>query len=457
MACSPSSGPSVQSDPVTNTALKEKMAQSQVSCGSSDCPGFVAALFIIDEDDLGPFISACSATLIKNNRLLTNAHCLPKKLKQPGASCLGDIKVFFPESGGYQKESIDCDHILALSDDTAEEVEPDWAILKLAQKSLRPVVQTNKAGVGVGAPIHLYPVDFDLEAKGGPRGVITQRDCVANSNHFKSLENIGPQSALFNFSQCSGRIHPGHSGSGVLNDNNELIGVLSFSRLVEESNAVWAQTLREQFPDIKQNFGGGTNLACIQALQKKSVSPLCSFPSTQDYKSLAQVYAELLQQHKNQSSYRQALEQALNDLQTIKQQPSHKSQFNARFVHFSQQSRPIEDALMSSWSGAEQPLYRKLYAQALAQLYPIWPLCIDRRAPSSFTMSLPSLIPYMIELNQKDGTQTRSTHVQMNRFIFQKSGEHFELKANQDSVLPWEMAQALKIKSSQSFLIPVCD
>lgn len=298
-ACSNSSSNDGQWEFESPLEAREVFNTSTISCPTGDCPESIAGLYTLEERAVTVRLGACSGTLIDENHIITNAHCVEDSIKKVGSSCTGKIKVNFPAIAGKPAERYDCDKVVAISEDSTSQTEPDWAILSFKGKSARKAVLINPNGVVQDSTVKLYKINYsDLTANKRNDGVIAPIECKANTNYHMADQFIGSQSALVNISHCTETLRNGNSGSGIMNSSDELIAVFSFGYIKEvkkkDEDGEW---ITEEVP---LNAGGGTNAACIPALGHQ-VSPMCAF-DVNDYSELAQKYVRLSEQ-RNDPAY----------------------------------------------------------------------------------------------------------------------------------------------------------
>ncbi len=277
---------------------------SQIVCDleQGDCPDYVGGLLSLSADRLE--IKACSLTLVSRNTVLTNSHCLPDDLKSEGAFCVGRINIIFPQANGKPMEKRDCSYIKKLSDQefSNQVAYPDWVLLRLGQPVDRIPAKKSVRSIARGMNIDLYKVDFDLDAETSSLGRVRRAQCLANTNFFLSLHNLGSRSPLIDISHCDRNLISGNSGSGYFDEEGSLVGVHSFGVSVEKSNDSWAQFFRDKYPNIRQNFGGGVHLSCISNLNHHQVAPHCDFPGP-SYAGLSELYGKSMQQRLWRSSF----------------------------------------------------------------------------------------------------------------------------------------------------------
>lgn len=144
--------------------------QASVTCHSAaECSPSVAMLLIQSASASGT-INGCAGTLVGDDLLLTNAHCLDQQadLMRPGASCRGRIRAYFPASAAYPAEYADCREVLQVH---PPHVSPgtglgpnvntrDFALVRLVSRLARPPLSLKRTGAQFGADVTVYYVDY---------------------------------------------------------------------------------------------------------------------------------------------------------------------------------------------------------------------------------------------------------------------------------------------------------
>ncbi len=261
-------------------AALEFINNDQVSC-RGECPEAVGAFYMYSKkSSLAKTheVRLCSVTLISENRILTNKHCIEGVLKA-GDVCgiKADIEIKFPATKSKPYLTRKCRRVLSTSEDyfiagsDPKDLKrklqvPDWAVIELSENVTdRQAVQVSKSAVDQdNLPVALYPVFFDKQ-KSPPVGVIRQVKCTRVYNkggvHIFSNDSDSP---LFRIEQCSETLIPGNSGSGVLmNNSTELLGVMANTDLA--------------------TGGAGTVAHCVSDFSS-SQAP-CIFPSEEEFTS----------------------------------------------------------------------------------------------------------------------------------------------------------------------------
>jgi len=332
------------------------LAKLNVDCSDSDCPSFVGGLFFLSSKGQ---LGACSATLIDEEHVLTNSHCLPDDISFSGAQCQEKIRISFPRSKNDPQISLDCDEVIAISAPRSKDQfkSPDWAILRLSKRLDRQPAIINLNGATQNMSLTLFKMEMvqRLMPPFDPEFHIVRTNCLANTNHVFSNDSLGPFSPLINVSFCDRKLNHSNSGSGYLNRNMEVVGLHSWGSFIEDSNSEEAKAIRNLYPNIKQNFGGGTNLSCIPDLNAK-LSPLCAL-SGQDFRELTSFYAELRQWEANEDHLHDIKDNILALNQKVKshrltykhEHLNHDLQAKLLTLPLSLEDHPGEYLLLEKW------------------------------------------------------------------------------------------------------------
>ena len=400
--------------------------QADISCDSADCPSYALGFYTITGEDQSFNVTACSATLIAPDQVLTNRHCVPEDLRKTGASCQGRIRFVFPKTATYALENFDCSEIQALSDDYdhAPPPYPDWAILKMSQRTQRKFIATNTEGIEPSQLVSIYTVEFSLEKIIGEVGKMKRIRCLANTDFIYSSDFFHQHSPLMNISECDDEILSGSSGAGYVNKDQQLIGLHSFSF---SPQAIAEERDKIDFP-LEDNFGGGSNLHCIQEFNS-DLDPYCSFDFTQDYQVLKAGLRYLWQSQ----AFVQATGRASMDGDEILQ----ASQWIPTLQHI---------------------LTDRVASDLIKNLLPAIPECLPPGTLAGQLLSLPVLI------GQEAQTQPENLH--LNRsfsrnnldFVVQVDSEGFTIQAQGSPLLASEVREVLGINllDDLEISIPTC-
>ncbi len=441
--------------------LRKEMNESYLLCDSQDCPEFVGGLYGIYQGHAHPILGSCSASLIDHNKILTNAHCVPDSVQSAGANCQGTMKINFPATGKFKYERYDCAKIVSISayrtrDKVARQA--DWAVIEFAGHSPRTPVKVSAEGVPQNSEVKLYKINFG-QSNGTGVGNVVPTTCLANANHFESLQNLGPISPLVNVSECSVKLIKGNSGTGILNASGEIVGIFSFVRYVEDSEEEWAMELNAKFPGVKQNYGGGTNVACIKEFQDQPISPMCYFAGFLQHKVISALYQKIFQTQMSAAFIRQEIE-------------SHRDEliYDSTPYLLYESTTPLDEgpSLKVFIKGESAGRNRLIYQTAMNTFYPYLPLCVQPGQPEVFEaqvlqLEIPPLFfdnkgePMMRSEIDADFRATQNLQGRLRGVLLKKvDGNEYEMTPKEGDFLGKDFVKILGLEKNSIIYIPIC-
>lgn len=234
------------------------------------CPEFVAALYmyygVVDHGSYKSHkIKTCSATLIAEDKIVTNYHCI-ENIITAGGECNKQsvtMQIKFPTADPAKPEVYHCKKVERVSGSLKEtKMHPDWAIIQLHKKVVgRKPVTEHQDDVDSGQVAHLYPVYYDKNWR-NPVGVIRPTTCTFKIGDTHNIFAFGDDAPLFGLENCSRKIIPGNSGTGVFAKlSSGLIGTLSHAGSGDMTQA------------------RGTRSACFRTGPTEETDPSCYFPT----------------------------------------------------------------------------------------------------------------------------------------------------------------------------------
>ncbi len=271
-------------------------SEAEIVCEGGDCPPAIGGLMIYDTSQMYKNyydVGACSGTLIDSNKVLTNAHCVPKDISFSGANCFDRIKFNFPATKDHAYERLECGRVISISTLRGSDgAQVDWAVIETKNPSLRPPAEISPTRVGAFDEMKIFKINYDFKTFDKQKGKVVATTCKANTPHLLSRQFIGPVSPIINVSDCDDNIIKGNSGSGIFDQNMQLKAVLSFGYIIDDSDYMIERSL---YPNLKGNIGGGTSLVCVREFldEPQRLSPLCQY-QRQAYNENAKAYTDLL-------------------------------------------------------------------------------------------------------------------------------------------------------------------
>ena len=205
---------------------------SEVHCLESECPDYInkLAFWYYGEEEDTYYLGFCSGTLIEEEYVLTNRHCIPEELQKNGANCNRQILIQYPSSDKLEAENVDCKEVVKVYPD--EEGYPDMALLKIEKSShQRKSTEMKMNDLHANQKIHSYSMDpstYDSKI-----GYIRKKECEVSMDNLQTMKmNSDGDNFIVHGSQC--QVISGNSGSSMFNSKGEIVALLH-SRIDEDS------------------------------------------------------------------------------------------------------------------------------------------------------------------------------------------------------------------------------
>ncbi|MBT4792025.1 MAG: trypsin-like peptidase domain-containing protein [Halobacteriovoraceae bacterium] len=240
------------------------LAKSAVVCGEYDldCPDNVAKLTFWSETNGKFALSVCSGTLIDEEYILTNRHCIPENLIKvgAGASCNKQIVINFPDTKNSDAEMLDCIEIVQVFPD--KEDQPDLAVLRVQKStSLRSGTSLNKKPYTHRQEVYAYTMNPNPYVR--MSGTIVRKECSISLDNFMTLKRDGSAGDVL-LSGYNCKLIGGNSGSAIFNQAGEIVGVINKRIDNDVVKKIFYQN------DISHmaftNMGGAVNISCLNDL-----------------------------------------------------------------------------------------------------------------------------------------------------------------------------------------------
>jgi len=201
-----------------------------------------AAQLIMKTDNDPNKLKFCSSSLISEDIVMTNSHCVDSFKAQ--FDC-GDIKAVFPEFNGKKQEEALCAQIIDYSfyNDKKLVNTTDYAFIRLNRKiTTRSPLKMNKNGFPNNFRYYTYSFDPVTTAKSNHTGTFKVKECYSSHGGSSSPNFVHSLYQTFKGLNCL--IIKGNSGSPAVDHRGEVRGIIHAIK-----------------PDTDISYG--TNLACI--------------------------------------------------------------------------------------------------------------------------------------------------------------------------------------------------
>lgn len=184
------------------------------------CQESVAKLIVIDSQT----IRYCTAALVDSNVLVTSASCLTRSLKIPNLDCSENIFAVFPQTNIQTQQVFRCDRVLEA--DVNEEVDKalwrsDLAFIKLKEAPSRRVLDISREGMSDQAKYTVWKSSYLSDTD----STLSASNCKPVFNSYMNPFAASAKSPMVAMVDCP--FVEGNTGGVVLNDNEEVVGILS--------------------------------------------------------------------------------------------------------------------------------------------------------------------------------------------------------------------------------------
>ncbi len=247
---------------------------ARVFCDIQDCPGYIGGMVHVEY--LAGGIGRCTVSLIADDLIITNSHCVPKDSTE-----LSMTDALFPRTREFPEERVKIRAVVTASSIERNETSPDYlhkkdfAVLRLAQPVRRTHLKIDRNGVPDNLKLTAYsadPITSHLPTKSGhqraPYAKITKQECVSRQGTAKVPSYIQPLAEIVALGDCT--ILSGDSGSPLVDEKGEA------RAFAHGSISIASATLEGR--EIDTRLAYATNAACMDLGLKAAevLPPACS-------------------------------------------------------------------------------------------------------------------------------------------------------------------------------------
>jgi len=216
-------GPSstIYTIPAENLNDAQRLAKNaSVSC-EGECSPSTGLLAIANPTNGGQ----CTASLIGEDLVVTNSHCVAEDIKAPGSSCRGRLWLHFAADASRPNydSRLECEKVLYASPEDGAISSPDYAYLKLAKPSNRPTLRLSRAGFANEESYTLHKVN-PSRLPGKISGTLGSTNCRAIYNSDIVTGFFHSQATVAMLSDCT--VIQGNSGGPVLASDGSVRAVI---------------------------------------------------------------------------------------------------------------------------------------------------------------------------------------------------------------------------------------
>ncbi len=206
----------------------------------------------------------CTAFLVSNDIVATNAHCLPADLRSNGVNCADRMTFYFGDSSEGSAMSAGCDHVISatnIDEDPKSPLHahlPDIAFIKLKAHVARTPLSIARTGIPDQASLVIYAID-PANVRRGIHGIARAKLCTTEQNSL-----ISPQytNDFANVISASCSLVLGNSGSPAIGADGRVYAIL---QAVRSGLSVDRGSFKHlQLPSYFSDMAAFTNMACAE-------------------------------------------------------------------------------------------------------------------------------------------------------------------------------------------------
>lgn len=248
-------------DFLTPREAQNQFKKWEVKCkDATKCPDSVGQLLVID----GASFGGCTATLISEDLVLTNSHCLDfkdqetGKMVEPEKLCENGTVMIFPNESPSGRDVVRCKKVLTKSILGSSRIYSDYLVLQLEHALKRPFDTVVREGLQDGEKLTVRKINPNTKGYGE---LIVETCEVAYRTAFLPGAKT-PDFYLHAVTGCE--VIMGNSGSSLVNAEGHIKAIVFAGVLQQDSSGMtdWQKSLIKKAREIKTSLV--TNTTCIK-------------------------------------------------------------------------------------------------------------------------------------------------------------------------------------------------
>lgn len=220
-------------------------------------------------------VVTCTSTLVGEDLMLTNSHCIPKEVKTSPENCSKSIHFIFPSTSlGLEEESVKCKELIGFTE-IPKIISPDFSLIRLEKKMARMPIHVNQNGIPLGKTLTIYKIDPLKDRAASGRMVRTSCTTAENSILLPMFQKS--EDPLLAIGGCAESI-PGNSGSPILDQEGKLAAIMQGALSPKDDAARKLIANQMDANDKIAYFSLATNANCLgkDFIKSWQINPNCA-------------------------------------------------------------------------------------------------------------------------------------------------------------------------------------
>lgn len=257
---------------------------------AENCPepaGFILSTGF-NEETGSDGIFTCSGTLVSEDIVMTNRHCIPEEVQANPGLCSKRLGIMFPRSNTKASvEKFTCKELIRVSAEPESIFsDEDYAFFRIDKPKNRAYFKVSREGVPDGSVLTLYSIN--PPSTYSSTGTLVVKKCLIKHRSLMAPESVNEFSpTLFGYSlerfsygpeACA--VIQGNSGSAALNSKSQIVGLVqaimnrdsggTLDKIVDRINQNKTFKVKKEILRDARIF---SNLACIEVPRAVNSEP----------------------------------------------------------------------------------------------------------------------------------------------------------------------------------------